>query len=117
MTNKPRESMLNKKYGKYDLIEKELAPQDILYSKPRILLELICERYSLKKNEIKRATFYKWLARAKKEIIKNEAMFKWNPAQKKENNIDDFQPTDPMSSHAMSKNQSTTILKRPIYSK
>ena len=117
MTNKPREYLLNKKYGKYDLIEKELAVEDILYSKPRMLLELICDRYGLEKSELNRSTFYKWLARAKKGIIKNEARLKWKPAQKKENNIDDFQPTDPMASQAESKNQSTTILKRPIYSK
>lgn len=117
MNNKPREFLLNKKYGKYDLIEKELAVQDILYSKPRVILELICEKYGLEKSDIKRVTFYKWLARAKKEIVQNEAKFKWKPGQNKETNIDDFQPTDPMASLAGRKNQSTTILKRPIYSK
>ncbi|MBS1666673.1 MAG: hypothetical protein JST58_04780 [Bacteroidetes bacterium] len=117
MTNKIKESMLNKKYGKYDLIEKELASEDILHNKPRVLLELICERYSLEKSDIKRATFYKWLARTKKEIINNEERFKWRPAPKKKNNIDDFQPTDPMEFLEGKKNLSTTILKRPNYSK
>lgn len=117
MSNKVRESLLNKKYGKYDLIEKELTVEDILYSKPRTILELICEKYGFEKCEIKRVTFYKWLARAKKEIEKNEAKFKWKLGSRKENNIDDFQPTDPMESLADRRNQSAPILKRPIYSK
>ena len=117
MSNKPRESLLNKKYGKYDRIEKELSAEDILYGKPRAVLELICEKFGLEKSEIKKVTFYKWLARAKKEIVKNEARFKWNPGQKKDVDIDGFQPTDPMTSSGAGKIQSTTILKRPIYSK
>ena len=117
MSNKPRESLLNKKYGKYDLIEKELASEDILYGKPRAVLELICEKFGLEKKEIKKVTFYKWLARAKKEITKNEAKFKWKPGQNKENGIDGFQPTDPMAFPGAGKIQSTTILKRPIYNK
>jgi hypothetical protein len=117
MSNKPRESLLNKKYGKYDLIEKELSKEDILYSKPRAILELICEKFGLEKSEIKKVTFYKWLARSKKEIVKNEARFKWKPGQKIEAGIDGFRPTDPMASTGASKIQSTTILKRPNYSK
>ncbi len=117
MSNKPRESLLNKKYGKYDRIEKELAAEDILYGKPRAVLELICEKFGLEKSEIKKVTFYKWLARAKKEIVKNEARFKWKPGQKKDADIDGFQPTDPMALPRAGKIQSTTILKRPIYTK
>jgi hypothetical protein len=117
MSNKAKESLLNKKYGKYDLIEKELAAEDILYGKPRAVLELICEKFGLEKTEIKKVTFYKWLARAKKEIVKNEARLKWKPGQKKESGIDGFQPTDPIASPGAGKIQSTTILKRPIYSK
>jgi hypothetical protein len=117
MSNKPRESLLNKKYGKFDLIEKELATEDILYGKPRAVLELICEKFDLEKSEIKKVTFYKWLSRAKKEIVKNETKFKWKPGQNKETSIDVFQPTDPLASTGASKIKSTIILKRPIYSK
>jgi hypothetical protein len=117
VNNKPRDFLLNKKYGKYDLIEKELAIEDILYGKPRFILELICEKFGLEKSEIKKVTFYKWLARAKKEIVKNEARFKWKPGQKKEADIVSFQPTDPMVSNGPGKIQSSTILKRPNYKK
>jgi hypothetical protein len=117
MNNKPREFLLNKKYGKYDLIEKELATEDILYNKPRVILELICEKFELEKGEIKKVTFYKWLARAKKEIVKNEARFKWKPGQKKEADVNGFKPTDPITSYGAGEIQSKTILKRPIYSK
>lgn len=117
MNNKPRDFLLNRKYGKYDLIEKELAMEDILYGKPRALLELICEKFALDKSDIKKVTFYKWLARAKKEIVKNEPRFKWKPGQNIEAGIVSFQPTDPVASLGAGKIPSSTILKRPIYKK
>ena len=117
-TSRPRVRNLPAERGERDdLIEKELAMEDILYDKPRVILELICEKFGLEKSDIKKVTFYKWLARAKKEIVKNEARFKWKPGQNKEANVVGFKPTDPMESNGAGKIPTSTILKRPNYKK
>ena len=61
-----RERILSENYGKFDLIEDIISPQEILNLKPRIVLKKITERLSIPLDNINRNTFWSWLRRYKK---------------------------------------------------
>ncbi len=62
---KIREKILSDDYGKFDLIEDILTKNEILYSKPRVVLKNITERLSMPESSINRKTFWSWLRRYK----------------------------------------------------
>ena len=115
--NKFKRAVLLNKYGKFDLIERELSAADILYSKPRVLLQLICERYEIDPCDINRITFYKWLSRTKKAVGKNGSKFIKLSTHGQDKGGFNFQPTDPMELQGKDASPFLAILKRPVYTK
>ncbi|WP_462254689.1 hypothetical protein [Ferruginibacter sp.] len=61
-----RDHFINSAYGKFDLIQVLLPGEILLYSKPRIIKKLICEKFGLLQNEINNDTFWSWLRRIRK---------------------------------------------------
>ena len=61
-----RERILSEGYGKFDLIETIYPKEEILYSRPRVLLKNIMDRFSIPDGVINRKTFWSWHLRYKK---------------------------------------------------
>ena len=62
-----RERILSDGYGKFDLIETIFTKDQILNTKPRILLKNILDRFSIPDEAINRKTFWSWQLRYKKK--------------------------------------------------
>lgn len=62
-----RESILSEGYGKFDLIETVYPQEEILQSRPRVLLKNIMNRFSISEGAINRKTFWSWHQRYKKK--------------------------------------------------
>ena len=62
-----RERLLSDDYGKFDLIETTYTKEEILNTKPRILLKNIISRFSISDGAINRKTFWSWHLRYKKK--------------------------------------------------
>ena len=61
-----RERILSEEYGKFDLIETVYPKEEILQSRPRVLLKNIMQRFSIPEGAINRKTFWSWHLRFKK---------------------------------------------------
>ena len=61
-----RERILSDGYGKFDLIETVYPKEEILNSRPRVLLKNIMDRFSIPEGAINRKTFWSWHLRYKK---------------------------------------------------
>ena len=61
-----RDRILSEGYGKFDLIETIYPKEEILYSRPRVLLKNIMDRFSIPAGAINRKTFWSWHLRYKK---------------------------------------------------
>lgn len=61
-----RDRILSEGYGKFDLIETIYPKEEILYSRPRVLLKNIMDRFSIPDGAINRKTFWSWHLRYKK---------------------------------------------------
>lgn len=72
-----RERILSEGYGKFDLIENFFSSEEILQSRPRVLLKSIMARFSIPEGAINRKTFWSWHLRYKKKnkIQHSESIF------------------------------------------
>ena len=61
-----RDRILSEGYGKFDLLETIYPKEEILYSRPRVLLKNIMDRFSIPDGAINRKTFWSWHLRYKK---------------------------------------------------
>ena len=61
-----RERLLSDGYGKFDLIETIYPKDEILRSRPRVLLKNIMDRFSIPEGSINPKTFWSWHLRYKK---------------------------------------------------
>lgn len=62
-----RGRILSDSYGKFDLIEIIYSKEELLNTKPRILLKNIIDRFSIPEDAINRKTFWSWHLRFKKK--------------------------------------------------
>jgi len=109
-----RDRILSKGYGKFDLIETIYPKEEILYSRPRVLLKNIMDRFSIPDGAINRKTFWSWHLRYKKKnnlvssptsIFQIESL-KHEETHEHSGDWRDFKPSD-----AESLKQSKTLIK------
>ena len=111
----------NKKYGIFDLPERELSWDEVLCLKPRTIIDMLCTKYGYDFNVINKKSFYSWLSRLRKKhrskgIVSKQSM----PQHGRTGNefgqgdreaISDFKPTDPLGA-GMSKRAKPLVLKK-----
>ena len=109
-----RERILSDGYGKFDLIETIYSKDQILNTRPRILLKNILDRFSIPDGAINRKTFWSWHLRYKKKynlvssptsIFQIESL-KHEKTPEHSEDWRDFKPSD-----AESLKQSKTLIK------
>ena len=116
----------NKKYGIFDLPERELTREEILGSKPRTIFEMVCKNYGFDKSAVNKKSFYSWLYRLKKRYrdkaivekysIKTPKNMGTGTIKRESDAIESFKPTDPLEKQ-LSKTAKPPILRIPEYNK
>lgn len=71
-----KDHFISSAYGKFDLIQGLIPAEILLYSKPRIIKKLICEKFGILKSDINNDTFWSWLRRIRKNEKGNISLFK-----------------------------------------
>ena len=86
--------LLSGKYGKFDLVEKILPEEVLLYDRPRFVKAMICSMFELEDTDINYYTFISWLFRYRKRAKEGEKVLR---AKEKKDAPDwkEFIPTVP----------------------
>lgn len=100
-----KKKLLEKKYGKFDWVQRLLSRDELMFEKPRMIRHRIAEILNIEPDKIPSKTFYTWLRNLRirwKNILAQEKNIKEDNINVSENVAADmtwksFRPTVPVS--------------------